>query len=204
MQHSTLSVVTAPASEPVDAATAKNHLRVDHSFDDALIDLYLTTARQKAESFLGRALIAQTLKWTIAPADDRRPGGPFFVPAAIELPRAPVQSISSVVITEEDGTATTLTTDDYTADLALHPARVVIDPAATLSSGNSAGAARLRNIAIQFVAGYANAAAVPKPIILGILVTLAFLYERRGDDGGEMPAAARALMDPYRIWHLGA
>jgi len=203
MQHSTLTVVTGPASEPVTLATAKNHLRLDHAFDDELVALYLAAAREKAEAFLGRALMSQTLKWIVAPADDRRPGGPFGLGRAIELPRAPVQSITSVIVTEEDGTATTLAAGDYTADLALHPARICIDPAAEFTSGNTAGTAALRDIAIQFVAGYATADAVPRPVVLGVLVITAWLYERRGDDGGEIPAAAKALLDPHRIWHLG-
>jgi hypothetical protein len=38
------------------------------------------------------------------------------------------------------------------------------------------------------------------PIRHGILLLTAFLYEQRGDVDGTMPAFARNLMQPYRLW----
>ena len=38
------------------------------------------------------------------------------------------------------------------------------------------------------------------PIRHAILLLTAFLYEQRGDAIAEMPAFARNLMQPYRLW----
>lgn len=204
MLHTALSVVSGPAAEPVSVVTARAHLRIDHTFDDALLAIYIATAREQAEKFLGRALITQTLRWTLAQADDRRPRGPFRLRGTIELPRAPVQSISSVIVTDADGVTTNLVSGDYMIDLTLEPARLDIDDAAVLTGGNVIRGTDLQHIAVTFVAGYGTAAtSLPPSIINAVLLHIAFLYERRGDDGGELPPAVNSLLAPHRLWHFG-
>lgn len=54
---SSIVVETAPAAEPISLATVKTHLRVSISNDDALITLYLQSAREIVESESGRSLV---------------------------------------------------------------------------------------------------------------------------------------------------
>jgi hypothetical protein len=54
---SSIQVQTPPAAEPVDLVTLKNHLRVTITNDDALIKLYLQSARELVESESGRSLV---------------------------------------------------------------------------------------------------------------------------------------------------
>jgi hypothetical protein len=56
-----LTVVTPPASEPVDLATAKGHLRVTIGDDDSYISALIGAARWKCESYLNRSFI--TTAW---------------------------------------------------------------------------------------------------------------------------------------------
>ena len=56
-----ISRLIAPAEEPLTLAETKQHLRVDHNEDDALISTLIASACQAAESRTGRVLIAQ--KW---------------------------------------------------------------------------------------------------------------------------------------------
>jgi hypothetical protein len=115
--YSALTVLTPPASEPVDLNLLSKHLRLDQDFDDTLLSGYLTAARNSAETFLSRALLTQTLQLTIA---EQRGGlhgvgegwnwsGPFRPLSrrrAIELSRAPVQSINSFLILDHLGNVT--------------------------------------------------------------------------------------------------
>jgi hypothetical protein len=56
-------------------------------------------------------------------------------------------------------------------------------------------------MSINYTSGYSNATpGVPMPILHGILLLTAYLYEQRGDAGEEMPPAARNLMAPFRLW----
>jgi hypothetical protein len=52
-----VQVVTAPTGEPVDLATAKLHLRVTDTAQDAEISLLISAARSYVEHVTQRALI---------------------------------------------------------------------------------------------------------------------------------------------------
>lgn len=91
----------------------------------------------------------------------------------------------------------------YHADLLFEPARVKLDWSIIQQLGTVTSP--LRHVEIDYLAGYGDeATAIPQPIVNAVLLMTAFLYERRGDDEGEMPRAARALLEPYRIASFGA
>ena len=205
-----LQVVAPPTEEPVSVDLARLHLRVDQTGDDALIAAYITAARSWAETYLGRALVNQQLLWTMA-RDQVSNGSPYLsmplsllvLPMwmqwpllgqqAIELPRKPVISVDSVAYGQWGQTDTTLTAgtdydvDPTTARLRIHPGSEVLPN---------------DHIAITFTTGYA-AGTIPQPISIAILMLTAFLYENRGDSGGEMPMAAEMLLTPYRLVTFG-
>ena len=191
----------------------KQHCRIDNNADDDLLAGYLTTARVMAEGYLSRALLTQTLLWTLRPSSMLRPREARFW-GTLELPRAPVQSIASVTTLDIWGNATTITPAalpltppavilGYVADLALEPATLFIGRETILSGGAAIHATQLQHIQISMVAGYGPAPAVPQTIVQAIMMTTAFLYEHRGDSGGAMPDAAMWLLDRHRMQFLG-
>jgi uncharacterized phiE125 gp8 family phage protein len=212
--QTSLQVTTPPAMEPVSIDLVRRHCRIDTFGDDDLLESYLMAARIMAEGYLSRVLITQTLLWTVRPSSLLEPER-SHLPRAILLPRAPVQSIVSVNMLDELGNTTTIlpatlpviSTWDvlgYVTDLALEPCRLTIGPETLLVDGRTAQQARLGNIQIAMVAGYGDTAdTVPLPIVQAIMLTTAFLYEHRGDEGGEMPMAARWLLDRHRLQFLG-
>lgn len=209
--YSTVSVISPPAAEPVSLQVLQEHARIDYDYDNTLLGLYLTGARQAVELFLGRVLITQTLRWVMAHQApiNQFPLVPFtayifpmWMPYSmlfqrpIELPRAPVQAINSISVGEWGKDDAVLSADQYSADLLTDPGRVRLHAGvATLPSDH---------ISIEFVAGYGNdGTSVPVPIQLAILMMATFLYERRGDDGGDMPDAVKNLLWPYRLYAFG-
>ncbi|AZV39917.1 head-tail connector protein [Komagataeibacter xylinus] len=209
--YSTVSVISPPAAEPVSLQVLQEHARIDYDYDNTLLGLYLTGARQAVEQFLGRVLITQTLRWVMAHQApiNQFPLVPFtayifpmWMPYSmlfqrpIELPRAPVQAINSISVGEWGKDDTVLPADQYSADLLTDPGRVRLHASvATLPSDH---------ISIEFVAGYGNdGTSVPVPIQLAILLMATFLYEHRGDDGGDMPDAVKNLLWPYRLYAFG-
>lgn len=192
-----LSVYTAPATEPVTTAEAKAHLRVDISTDDTLIGLLVTAARQHLETICGRALVTQTLDVQF----DRWPDG-----SVIYLPRAPLQSITSITYSKADASTGTLSSSDYVVDIKSQPGRVLLKSAASWPSDElQVGAA----VTVRFVAGYGAAAAVPQPLKQAILLLVGHWYENREaviDTGRKtllpLPMAVNSLIYPYRIWGI--
>lgn len=205
--HTALQVATPPDAEPININIVRQHCRIDAQYDDVLLKMYLTTARSWAESYLNRALLEQTLVQTLSSGLKLADEGydalwHRHLRGSIELSRAPVISISSVVLLDSEGDETTLEPSMYIFDTALEPCRLKLDW--QMIEGLTTINWPLEHIQIAFVAGYGTGPDdIPAPIIHGILLLVAFLYERRGDAGGDMPLAAERLLAMHRIAFFG-
>jgi uncharacterized phiE125 gp8 family phage protein len=180
-----LNLITAPSVEPVTLQQTKDHLRVDSADDDALIDNLILSARQWAESLTRRALITQT--WD------------FFLdvfPAVIEVPRPPLQSVTSVKYLDTDGVQQTLDSALYDVDTNVEPG--AIRPAWSCDWPSVRDVANA--IEVRFVAGYGDAAQdLPAPIVSAILLHVQAHYDRDFRDLELLRSTAEALLGPYRI-----
>lgn len=99
------TIKTQPAAEPIDLTVTKTMLRVDFSADDTLIAALISAARVHAEEICkitGITTVYQTWlsRW---PRD-----------GIIELPRRPVTAVASIKYYDEDNTASTIDSGNYT------------------------------------------------------------------------------------------
>lgn len=189
-------VVTAAAgSEPLTAAEAKNHCRVDVTDDDTLITNLIVAARTVVERYTGRVLIDTTLKAY----------GDCFADEMV-IPDPPLIAVTGVTYIDEDGVEQTLSTDVYQVSAGIEPARI------WLKYNQTWPAVRVEKQAVRIAyrAGWANAAAVPQPLKQAMLLLIGAWYEHREEiitgtivASLPVPVAARALMGLYRtgfIW----
>ena len=110
-----IRVITPPAIEPVALQELKDHLRIVHDDEDAILSTYLKAARMYAETTLcWRAFIEQELELV----------KDWFLPV-FKLPRPPLQEVTSIKYTDKDGDEHTVNSDDYIVDTDSEPARVV-------------------------------------------------------------------------------
>ena len=188
-----LKLITAPAAEPVSTSEAKSHLRVDTTADDTYIGTLITVARQNVESHLRRALISQT--WEVVL--DAFPAG------VIRLPKPPLASVTSIKYTDDEGNESTYSSANYVVDTDTEPGRVVLKSGESWPSDTLAAANGVR---VRYVAGWANAAAVPAAIRQAVLLVCGSLYENREDvivaqgvSIGRLPFGVEALLAPYRV-----
>ena len=182
----TLAQVTPPASEPVSLTLAKQHLRVDGTADDTYITALIIAARVYAEHHCRRAFITQT--WDMY-FDQFH----YFDTREIQIPLAPLQSVTWIKYTDTAQNIQTLATDQYVADGRQQPGRVY--PAfakywpATLPLQNS--------VNIRFVAGYTNAAA---DAALAALVLAQAAYAAAATDANaRILVAAQAAYDAAAV-----
>lgn len=187
-----LKLITAPAAEPITAADILTRIGV-RSGDVLTADLeaLITSARQWVEEYTGRALIRQT--WELA-LD-------AFPASAIQLPRPPVSSITSVTYADSAGVVQTLdpsgySLDDYSLVNWLLPAYGASWPG-TADAANA--------VKIRYVAGYgATGSDVPAPIVNAITLIVGQSYRAQpGLETGLYPAsipnAAKELLTPFRL-----
>ncbi len=189
-------VVTPPARLPVTLAEVRAHMRMDHVEDDAQFAGLLSSATERAETWLNRALITRTLRATMDawPVDSLG-----WTKTAIELPRAPLISVTSIKTYDDADVPTTLDASKYFVDTSNLVGRIVARNGQSWPTPTRVAA----GIEIIWTAGYGpNPADVPEPIRLGIAVLAAWFSEQRGDETApqDVPPAARALLEAYRIW----
>lgn len=180
-----LVLLAAPAAEPVSLTEAKAWLRIDGTDDDALLPFLITAARQMVESQGRLRLISQTWRWLF----DTWPENSVLRP-----PVGPLRSVDAVRVRDAGGSATALPTTAWQADIASTRGRIAL--LETLPVPGQA----LNGIEVDMTAGLAaNSAALPAALRQAVLLTLAFLYENRGDatEGLPLPAAAAALVAPW-------
>lgn len=210
------SVTVQPAVEPVTIAELKLRLGIDGgdtTWDDLLTSL-LVAGRTECERITGRLLITQTVQffWQCRPGERqewwdgvRETAASELVnyPSAFEIPRQPVQSISSITFYDEDDAGTVADSSTYIADLTSEPPRAVLRrgevwPTTTLRNANG--------IVIEAVCGYGDSAStVPSALREGILAWAMYMFEHRGacNTADALSASGAAgLWDLYRQWRF--
>lgn len=194
----------APAEEPVTLAEAKAWLKVDTTADDELITELITAAREHLEELTSRSFVATTWVsyWDTWPRLGTYAGA--GVSREIELPVAPLVSVSAVKYLDAAGVEQTLAGASYTVEGALHSSRfgrLWLNADASLPDmGDFPGALR-----VTFVAGAADAAAAPALAKVAIKQMLALWYEsaRQGVNIGNivnaLPWSGEAIINLLRV-----
>jgi hypothetical protein len=205
----TLTLVTAPTTEPVTEDEAKTWAKIDTTADDAIVGQLITAARMGAEEFMRRALITQSWKLTLDLAgnslNDSLPEGTYDLPISVlygslgrsvELPKGVIQSITSATTYALDNSSSVYDPSNYFLDTA--GGRLVLNIGSIWPANMRQRAA----CEIVYVAGYGSKASdVPQPIKTGLLIHVASMYEQRGQsaDAMALPPGSRQLYNQYRI-----
>lgn len=184
-----LSVLSAPASEPVSLALAKSHLRIDHAAEDALITAWVTAARELTETYTRKRWVTQQLRLTL----ERFP----YLTRDIRLPVSPVATIDNFAYTDANGNAATLATDGSAFQKWLDHNPPLLCPL-PYQPWPITKPGVLQAITIDFTAGTA-AAGVPQQVTAAILLTLGDWDKNRAGEGDPigrgLPNAAKFLLD---------
>ena len=146
-----------------------------------MLDELLLMACDQFIGFANRELLTRdyTLRFDRNPERQPGYGGLSPVPALLvwwtALPLTPVTAVTEVRLSD-------VPTLNYQEDLATVPARVQIDQ---LQSGS---------VEIDYTAGYATAAEIPKGILVGIKSYASYVFDHRGDcDGAEAMRKSGAM-----------
>lgn len=169
-----LSLVTGPTAQPVEAADARAQAECFGNDSAGLFSLWIDEATRYCESYLDRQLIYAT--WKIQA--DRWPTVTRWNPyGAIRLPKPPLSQVTSITYLDANGESQTLPADQYVVDTPtkqqgkIYPAPGVIWP--TLYQYPLA-------LTVNFRAGYgAASSSVPASIRSAIFLLCAHRYRNR-------------------------
>jgi len=193
MRPSILSLkrTVQPVVEPVATSDLKSWLGYGGTDQDAVFDSMIVAAREWTELFLARQLVTATFTLKMD----------FFDWTVIDLPRQPIQSVTSIEYVDSQGTAQTLSSALY--DFSADSGRIA--PAYNESWPDTRD--QLEPVTITYVAGYGDEGHdVPEPIRQAILLIATGMWMNIqgcgggvGCDGNGISNAGKALLYPYRI-----
>lgn len=98
------NITTEPTVDVAMLTETKTFLTVNHDEHDSMIEGFISSATKDIEEYVGASIAKQTITayWR-------------YVMNYVILPRQPIMTITTVKEIGDDGTETTLTTDDYDA-----------------------------------------------------------------------------------------
>jgi uncharacterized phiE125 gp8 family phage protein len=189
-------LITAPTDEPLSIAEARMYMRDPEVTPDSEVLFFIRSARRQVEHKTQRAMMPQT--WELV--SDRFP--PYCYTEElwrtyIQLPHPPIQSVTSVTYYDSNNDVQTFAAASYVLDAM--SGRVILAPNTSWPSTYG----RYDAVVVRYVAGYANADAVPEDIKHYMKLFIEASDKNRSlvqDTVGEKsltPFAERSL-DPYR------
>jgi uncharacterized phiE125 gp8 family phage protein len=224
MEHRSLVLNTAPATQIVSTADMKTYLQVDDATDDTEITEAIVASRQAIENYTGRSLINTVWNlwldgWPRDKSAENPPEGVFNLPIDafdkklrfIKIPRAPLVSITSIKYYDTADAVATFSSGSYFVDTKSTPGRVC------LNNGANWPTTLLRpcnGIDVKFTCGYGTATTdIPDAILLAVKQMVKFNYRvmTGGYEEGETLAFesdknksgltdfVEKLLMPYRI-----
>lgn len=185
-------LIPITAAEPiVDLDEVREHLRVDHSDDDAYITALIGAASTAVAERTERTIGLRTWELRLDSKD-------VLYGCDVRLPGPPLVEVTSASYRDADGISQTYATTDYRVFgiNAPHGGGLRMLTGAlwpSLQCGPEA-------LTIRYRAGYAE---VPEDIRHAVLLIIGQLYASRGElvksDLMEDPGI-KALLAPYRVW----
>lgn len=197
-----LQVISSPAQEPVGLADMKTYLHAT-DFEDGLIETLVTAARQEVEEKTSRAFFTQTLLATFffALQENSLDITDYTDQMLLELPRSPVQVVTSVSV---ENTQNVFTVIDSTSYGLLYQIPTQIYMYAAAFGGITYPwwiNTNLRpRIQVLYTAGYTDINLIPATQKMMIYKTCADLYLERET---EIPAKSTVnSIGSHKIWTL--
>ena len=199
--------ISNPASSsPVTLAEQKLFSRIDGSLEDTLLQTLIDAATTMCEKYIGGCFLTRNWEqseddflsyyesWPIAYRKLFGYGEFGFIIKNIQ-----VSAISALKMYDINDNETIISNTLYRLDRANsnQNARLIF------KSGTTVGL-NLRQFTqykLEYTAGYANAAAVPAQLKLGIMMTAHNWYENR-ETIGELESIAKEILNPFKVFEI--
>ncbi len=187
-----IELITAPTEEPVTLDEAKNYMRVDIDDDNDLIELLISSATQQIQDFTNRQLVTATYDLFLDGFF------PIVGRSAIELPIGNVQDITEINYIDINGDSQLWDSSNFEVDLN----REIVQFRPVDRTDFPSTDTVYNAVTVRFVAGYGDAAAVPKGIKQIIFLMIQDAYEHREENSEiklEMNKVFERLLWNFRL-----
>lgn len=167
-----ITYVTTATEYPVSLESFKLHAHIDGNDENESLETFIAAATRTGQQRLDKQFCTATLRLSM---DAFPTATRHNTESAIYVPRAPLQSVSSISYVASDGTATTMASTDYVVDTYSQPGRI------TPRYGDVWPTPReqVNAVTVTFAAGYGTAYQVPDTIRQWVLNRAALAYRVR-------------------------
>jgi len=219
----TIKRITPPANRLATAQEVKDQIGADPDVGNTTVERIIDAVTIEAEKYTGRAFLTQTLELILNQFPAERPvDAPWWLDTifsfanAIEIPRPPLQSVTSIKVFDYSNQESTIDSGVYFVNTRSEPGSVVPQqleqwPTEVLPEAG---------VVIRFIAGYGAAATdVPADIRLAVVTQAAHVLSSRdpsvksesidnasvtyrdGDQNG-LIGTVKGMLNDYRILRL--
>lgn len=179
--------ITPPEVEPVTIEQARLHAHISHTAEDALIEMWISSARRLAEEYQRRAYNIQKWEMTF----DSYPEMP------IDIPRPPLKSIESVKYYDENNLEHSIELSQFFVDTSSEPGRVGFNKNCDWPAVNLRAMSALK---IVFVAGHdIDTETIPENVVDAILLYMTYRDQYRAAEVDSAPPQFYHLLGHDRI-----
>lgn len=196
-------------------ADVQEHLKLDGSADQTLVQTIITAATRRLEAYTGRKFMRQ--HWSIyydnfpqlykdsAWWDGSKDGAVSELYDAsenpIELPFGPCMSVTFVRAYDRTDGSVVMDSSTYQLDSVGPVGRIALRSGSTWPTTTLRA---LNGVHIRGIFGMGTAASVISDEIKhAAKITVAAMYENRGDTSdGKIPSLAQTLLEPFKLWRL--
>lgn len=180
-----LERVALPAN-PISLSIAKQHLRIDSTDEDELVDLYIRAAADTIEGPEGAGIALNSQQWDL---------WLDCFPAEIKIPIGPLIQVDAITYTDTDGAEQTFASANYEVD-ALQGLVRPVEGQSWPTTDQVYNA-----IKVRFTAGYSSGE-LPSDLQAALLLILGHLYREREESTTvalhELPMGAQSIINRYR------
>lgn len=187
-----LKQIEGVTTSPVDLASVKDHLRVETTDEDVLLQSYVDAAIAYLEGPYGGGFVLGTQVWE------------YYLDrfqAEIALPLYPVQSVDEIRYVDDDGQESTLASTDFRTDTVSNPARIrpgydITWPVTRALEPNA--------VTVQFTAGFDP---LPADLRQLVMFLVAHYYEMRSPvlagASSSVEFTIESILSKYRVPGIG-
>lgn len=189
-----LAVLDDPTTQVVSVSEIKDHLRIDTSYEDTLLGLYIDSATEMAENYCGRHFIDHEYK--LYYNEVIKKGSLIFPNSRLKLQHGGSDQHPIWYI---DANGATQSSDAAYVDTYSNPSIFYL----TSSFPNVTLKEDAANVFwVEFVTGFGAAATdVPQAIKQAIKLIVSDMYYFREDRKRSFPMASEILLQPYKCYN---
>jgi uncharacterized phiE125 gp8 family phage protein len=178
---------TEPGTPVVTTEEVKLYGRITSTAQDSMLSDLIVSATDEVEKSTNRALITQTWNYVLGGFDSR----------CIRIPKAPLQSITSIRYIDANGQLQELDETLYQVSTLKEPGAILLKPGCMWPV---IGVGYAEPVTITYDAGYGDSSAAVPNRIRQTIIALTVYWHDNGMEAG-VPEGIRRALDNYQVFY---